>query len=125
MNLFSGLTSKIFGGLLIAGVAYHVYDEIRDTTQYNNAVEAKNSAVADRNTARENLSKVTAALNECNASKLTAAEIAASVDAAGREAVRSVRRATRNELDRVTDSINQAPAETCVDAEAILRGEAG
>lgn len=124
MNIFSPLASQIFGGALLALTAYHIYDEVRDARALN-AVEKKlNDKTADYNTAIANIGTYTVALQQCNAGVESAAEAAEAVARAGAAAVSAVRRAGENNA-RTVANINAAPAATCEDAEAILRGEAG
>lgn len=132
MSIFSSLTSQIFGGLLLAGIAYHVFDEISDARKLNSAVSAKNEAVEAKNIvvnnlriSRGNVATLKTSLAQCNANIDEMASVADRVGAAGVAAVREVREAGRAAADRTARSVNAAPALTCEDAEAILRGEAG
>lgn len=125
MNLFSTLTSKVFGALLLAMAAYHVVDEVRDARALNKMTEERNTAKANLTTARGNVISLSAALEQCNQSAKSAADMAEAVGRAGAESVRQVQQAGIRTLEQTTRRIEAAPAETCEDAEAILRGEAG
>jgi hypothetical protein len=124
-NPFSVLTSKIFGGALLALLIYHGIDELGDRRRYA-ALDKKYVALKTENgTLALNVGKHQLALNTCNQGVKNAAEVASTVAASGEAAVRAVQQAGQASAARAVRSINAAPARTCEDAEAILRGEAG
>jgi len=123
--LFSPLTSKIFGGLAIAAIAFHVVDEIGDNRAMNAKVAELNKANAKVTDLRGLVAQRDAALVQCNKGVTDAAEVADKVSKAAVTAVEQVKRAGRENVSRTVTRIEQAPAATCQDAEAILRGEAG
>lgn len=123
--MFSALTSKIFGGGLLALLIFTVINEINHRKEMNAARQEINEAVAQRNVERGNAIELRGALRQCNDSVIAAAEVAERVGAVGVQAVRSVRQAGARSVETVVARVNAAPAATCEDAEAILRGEAG
>lgn len=122
--MFSVLTSKIFGGALLALAAYHLIDEVIDGNRYAELEKKHAALLRDNDTLRLNVGKYQLALQTCNTGVENVAKVAQTVAASGTAAVKAAQAAGKRN-DVVVRNINNAPAQTCVDAEAILRGKAG
>ena len=137
MNIFSPLTSQIFGGALVLGAAWFVIDEVADNRAYSK-LEKRANDLDDENdqlkvnlaTARGNVTSLKAGLNQCNAGVAAAAAQRQAMARAGAAAVAEVRKAGEDALAATRRTLDSMPtdgataAEQCAQADAILQGGA-
>lgn len=134
--MWSILTSRLAGPiasglvlLLIAMLAYTTLTKNAVINKQDKTLETQARTIVTLRgnlaVARGNSASLEAGLHQCNVSAKAAAEQAQRIAQAGVNAVRQVQQAGADSVSAVRRSVQAAPAATCQDAEAILRGDAG
>lgn len=131
--MFSVLTSKVFGGLLIAVMVLFAIDEYSDNKEMKAAettIAANKTTISDLRTnlatARSNTVTAEAGLRQCNAGVKALADQRDAMARAGTAAVQQVRRAGEQALEATNRRLSRMPtdgataAEQCEQADAIL-----